>query len=633
MTVFLFRHLKGYRTLIVIAILMTVLQVGLTLLLPFPIRFIIDKVKDGVDPDVAYPILGGTLKFFDSFDAPERLRELMNGEHSTFGVILFSATMLLVCSLLSALMSYFQLYLAALVGQNLTARLRGQLFEHMQRLPLAWHSQQKHGDLVQRVIGDISNIEKLVTDGLVDLLAGVLTIVGVVLIMLLIDWRFTMFAIVIVPLLFLLILRYTLDIKKAARTAAKVTGLVANVATEDIGAITEVKAFTLEQREAERFSSYVGRNREAALRSGILQARFTPLVAILVALGTAFIIVVGAYVAAIDDIGVWFVTISQGHITIGTLTVFLAYLNMLYQPMRNLSKLANVTSMAASGAERIQEVLDQSPEVLESELPYTGPTRLRGEITYERVCFGYHEEQAVLQGIDLHIPAGQKIALVGLSGSGKTTLVSLLLRFYELQSGNIKIDGVDIGHYPLTVLRQNISLVLQDSVLFEGTIHENIEIGRPGAPAEQIIDAARKAHIHDTIMGMPLGYETPVSEQGKNLSGGQRQRLAIARAILRDTPILILDEPTANLDVEAEAEVMHALSRLIVGRTVIMISHRLNILGPMNEILVLQDGQIAEQGSFQELRQQDGIFARLLSEQNRYRMDVEVPPSMDLASD
>ncbi len=227
----------------------------------------------------------------------------------------------------------------------------------------------------------------------------------------------------------------------------------------------------------------------------------------------------------------------------------------------------------------------------------------------------------ILQGINLHIPAGRKVALVGLSGGGKTTLVKLIPRFYEIQSGIVKVDGVDNRLYPLRVLRQNVSMVLQDSVLFEGSIKDNIEIGRPGASMEEIIDAAKKANIHDAILTTLGGYDRMVREQGKDLSGGQRQRMAIARAILRDGPILILDEPTASLDVESEAEVMHALDKLVVGRTVLMISHRLSTLGNVDEIIVLKSGRIVEQGSFRELKRRGGIFAGLLEEQNRYNVE------------
>jgi ABC-type multidrug transport system ATPase subunit len=313
--------------------------------------------------------------------------------------------------------------------------------------------------------------------------------------------------------------------------------------------------------------------------------------------------------------------IPKKSVDVGTLVSFLFYLKLLYQPMRDLSKLANLSSSAGSAAERIQEVLDQAPEVIESQSPYNGPQKLHGDITFENVVFGYTPERPILNGINLHIPAGRKIALVGLSGSGKTTLVKLIPRFYEIKQGTVKVGGHDNRQYPLSVLRRNVSMVLQESVLFEGTIRENIEVGRPGAEMHDIIDAAKKANIHDTIINRLGGYDRMLREQGKDLSGGQRQRMAIARAILRNAPILILDEPTASLDVESEAEVMHALNKLVVGRTVLMISHRLSTLGKVDEIIVLKDGLIVEQGTYKDLQKRGGIFAGLLEEQNRYNIE------------
>lgn len=615
---FLFRNLKGYRFLIVIAIAMTFAQVGADILLAFPLKFILDKVINHRDPNI--PFLNGFLIYLDRFGTQEGLRK---GEvHTLLGVIIFSAAMLIVLGGLSAILSYIQLFLASYIGQNLTARLRKQLFSHLERLSLDWHGKQKKGDLVQRVTGNISDIEKLVTDGLVDLLAGILTIIGVTIVMILTNMQFTVLSIVIVPALFAVVLGYTKGIKSASKRASKAAGEVANVATEDIGSITVLKAFTLEEREDIRFKKYVGKNREAGLQAGGLQAQFTPIVAILVSIGTAIIVGVGAYVAGGYTFSFGPLIIEKNALTVGTLTVFLTLLGKFYQPMRDISKLTNVYTSAASGAERIQEVFDQAPEVMDRLEPYSGPEQFRGDITYENVFFGYTKESdPVLKGINLHIPAGRKVALVGLSGGGKTTLVKLIPRFYEIQHGSVKIDGYDNRAIPLALLRQNVSHVLQDSVLFEGTIRENIALGRPGATFGEIVDAAKKANIHDTIGMLPEGYNTVVREQGKNFSGGQRQRLAIARAILRDAPILILDEPTASLDVEAEAEVMHAIDKLVVGRTVLMISHRLSTLGNVDEIIVLKGGRIVEQGSYNALKRQGGVFASLLEEQNRYNAD------------
>jgi ABC-type multidrug transport system fused ATPase/permease subunit len=616
---FLFRNLKGYRFLVFIAVLMTFAQVGANILLAFPLRWILEKIASPFNDPTLPPFLNSILTSLNRFGVPDT----QHGGDTVLAVILFSAGTLVVLGILSAILAYIALYLAVFTAQGLSARLRKKLFAHLERLSLDWHGKQKKGDLVQRITSNIADIEKLITDGVVDLINGFLTIFGLIIVMLILNWQFTILSLVIAPALFVVVFGYTRSIKAASKKASKAQGQVASVATEDIGAITVLKAFTLEEREDLRFNKYVGKSREAGLRAGGLQAQLTPIVAILVAVGTAIIIGVGTYVAAGFTFSFLFLTIPKFSLTIGSLTVFLAYTSQFYQPMKDLSKLTNVYNAASAGAERIQEVLDAAPEVTDSTTPYHGPTRFKGDIAFDNVIFSYSPNRPVLKGINLHIPAGRKVALVGLSGGGKTTLVKLISRFYEIQQGSVRIDGVDNRMFPLGILRQNVSMVLQDNVLFEGTVRENIEIGKPGATMEEIIDAAKKGYVHDTIMSLPDGYETEVREQGKNFSGGQRQRLAIARAILRDAPILILDEPTAALDVEAEAEVMHALDKLVVGRTVLMISHRLSTLGNVDEIIVLKDGRIVEQGTFKELKRKGGVFAGLLDEQNRYNLDRE----------
>ena len=648
---FLYRNLKGYRLLVLLAILVAVLQVSSDIIALQPLKWIPSKVQNpGNDPACTFGFLGlndnpGLLDLFDTPALDPSLNPPPGGHqalppptspcpanpanprtfitpdithHSVIGVIVFSVIVLVVFSTLSALLVYIDLYLATFIAQALSSRLRKQLFEHLQRISLDWHGKQKKGDLVQRITGNIADIEKFVTDGLVDLLVGILTLIGVASIMLFYSLPYTILSLAIAPAMFVIVIFYTRNIKAAAKKQAKSAGKVADVATEDINALTVIKVFTREEREDMRFGGRVSENRAAGLRTGSLQAQFTPLVAMLVALGTATVVGIGGYVAAGNPFVIGPVKLLPGIVDAGLIVSFLFYLKLLYQPMRDLAKLTTLANAASAGVERIQEVLDQAPEVLENSAPYHGPTKLRGEIAFENVVFGYSLERPVLKGINLHIPAGKKVALVGLSGGGKTSLVKLIPRFYEVQQGSVKVDGVDNRMYPLTVLRQNISMVLQDSVLFEGTVRDNIEIGRPGASEADIIDAAKKAQMHETIMDLPDGYNTLVREQGKNFSGGQRQRLAIARAILRDAPILILDEPTASLDVEAEAEVMRALDTLIVGRTVIVISHRLSTLGNVDEIIVLGGGQIVEKGNYRDLKRQGGVFAGLLEEQNRY---------------
>src|SRR5713226_5386752 len=646
---FLFTNLKGYRWLVLLAILVSVTQVACDLGAAFPIKFITSKVSNtGNDPSCMFPFLGtgtpgntGILSLFDNsaidpslkFGLPtasqcpatpgnlSSIESPVKTQHSVIGVIVFSVILLILLATISAILGYFDLYIASYLAQNLSAQLRTTLFEHLQRISLDWHGKQKKGDLIQRITGNIADIEKLVTDGLVDILVGSLTLFGVLFIMLRISWQYTVLSLAIAPFLFLITIYYTGNIKAATKRAARAAGGVADVAAEDINALTVIKVFTREEREDRRFGERVSQTRRAGLLAGFLQAQFAPIVAILLAIGTAVIIGVGGYVAAGNPFFLGRVQfIGPGAIDVGTLILFLLFLKVLFQPMKDLAKLLGLASIAASGAERIQEVLDQAPEVIETTAPYYGPQKLKGEITFENVVFSYSKERPVpvLKGINLHIAAGRTVALVGLSGGCKTTLVKLIPRFYEVTQGSVKLDGADNRLYPLSVCRQNVSMVLQDSVLFEGTVRENIAIGRPGASEADIIDAAKKAQMHETIMSFPDGYDTYVREQGKNFSGGQRQRMAIARAILRDAPILILDEPTASLDDESEAEVMNALDKLVVGRTVLVISHRLSTLGNVDEIIVLSGGQIVEKGTYRELKRAGGVFAGLLEEQNRY---------------
>jgi ABC-type multidrug transport system fused ATPase/permease subunit/pSer/pThr/pTyr-binding forkhead associated (FHA) protein len=619
--------MKGLVRLVLIAVLVSFADVAVEILAALPLKYIPAKLQSCTnDPD---GIWSGVVGLFDQFGQKITHANCPSGTaatHTVLGVILFSVALLITATLLDAGLGYLQLFLAAFLGQNLTARLRKTLFQQIQRLSLDWHGKQKKGDIVQRVTGNINDIEKFITDGLVDLLTGALTIIGVAAVMFANSVSYSALCIVIVPALAVVVFSYTSSIKAATKKTAKANAEVADVAVEDVGAITVIKAFDLVERETDRFNNYVDKTRKAGLRAGGLQAQFTPLVTVLVGIGTAIIVGIGAYVAAGNN----FLFISaftdqaktNPSITIGTVILFITLLGKLFQPMKDLSKLMNIGASASAGAERIQDILDQAPEVVETTVPYNGPKTLAGDIVFENVTFGYIPEKLILKGINLHIPAGKKVALVGLSGGGKTTLVKLIPRFYEATGGQVRIDGRDTREYPLSVLRQNVGMVLQESVLFEGTVLENLKIARPNATMDEVINATKEAHIHDVIMSWPDGYGTLVRNQGKNFSGGQRQRLAIARALLSDAHILVLDEPTAALDVEAELEVMKALEKLVVGRTVLMISHRLSTLGKVDEIIVLKDGQIVEQGTYKDLKARpNGVFADLLGKQKQYDAD------------
>ncbi len=611
---FLYQNLRGRRLLLCLAAGLAFVAVAGDILAAFPLKIILDKIVNHRDPQI--PWTGWLLDRLDDFSD----RGEAGGTRTKLGVLLFAGLMFLVLGLISAAVAFVQLSVATFVGQDLGARLRERLFVHVEHLPLAWHVRQQVGEVVQRISSNITDIEKLVTDGLVDLLSGVLTLAGILTVMLVLNWQFTLLAMFIGPLLYVTVLLYTRWVKRASKEAARAAGHVAQVASASIAAIVELKAFTLERWAADAFAAHVARQRRFGLRAGRRQAEFNPLVIVFITVSDVVIITVGAWVASghHHSFTLGFLSVPAASLTVGTLTVFLAYSKQLYQPMRDLSKLTLLASSAAAATSRIQQILDEPVEEPSAPRCYSGPLRVRGDIAYHGVVFGYDPHRPVLHGIDLEIPVGTRLALVGLSGSGKTTLTRLLPRFYESWQGTVTVDGVDVRDYPLGVLRDNIAVVPEDSVLFEGSVRDNIAIGRPGATDEQIRTCARQAHIHDTITGLPGGYQAEVREQGKNFSRGQRQRLAIARALLRDAPILILDEPTSHLDVEAEAEVLRALEQLTRGRTVIVISHRLSTLGQVDEIAVLQAGRIAERGTYRQLRAQGGPFARLLAEQNRY---------------
>ncbi|MEV6980084.1 ABC transporter ATP-binding protein [Sphaerisporangium sp. NPDC051017] len=625
---FLFTNLKGRRLIIAAAIVLTFAAVAADVLMAIPLKLVLDKVVDHRDPDL--PLAGTLISAFDRLGSPDGPAST---GHTQLGVILFAGAMALTLGVVGAAVSFVQLRIGAFVGQDLGARLRRRLFVHLEHLPLRWHGRQRVGDIVQRISGNVTEIEKLVTDGLVNLLSGILTLLGILIVMLAINWQFTLLSMCIAPPLFVIVVLYTRWIKLASKETARAAGQVAQVGTESVNAIAEIKAFTLEKWAADAFDHQSERQRRSGLRAGLRQAEFNPLVTVLIAVSNAVIITAGAWVATghAMSYSVGFLTIPTDSLTIGSLTVFLAYSKLLYQPMRNLSKLMLLASTGARAAERIQEIIDEpveqplralaapAPDESVARRPRTAGVPARtpsGDVVFSGVVFGYGRG-SVLRGVDLDVPLGTRLALVGLSGSGKTTLVRLLPRFYELCDGGITIGGVDVRDWPLAVLRRNIGFVMQDSMLFEGTIRENIALGRPDATAGEIQTAVDQASLREMIAALPNGYATPVYEQGRNFSSGQRQRIAIARAFLRDAPILILDEPTANLDVEAEAEVMDAIERLTVGRTVIMISHRLSTLGQVDEIAVLHAGTIAERGTYGQLRDAGGLFARLAEKHRR----------------
>jgi subfamily B ATP-binding cassette protein MsbA len=428
------------------------------------------------------------------------------------------------------------------------------------------------------------------------------------------DWRFSLIGLSVAPVLFVVVYRFTRRIKRATRAVRKKESELASVVQESISSMRVVKAFAREKFEEQRLDRESQESVELSLQARSIKARLSPLVDILVAAGTCLVLWFGVRL------------VLSGSLTSGALLVFVIYLGKMYKPMKDLSKMTDTWSKAIVGFERIGEILSVESQV--RDLPGARPApRLRGRIVFDRVRFGYTPNQPVLNDLSLVVEAGQRAALVGVTGSGKSTLIGLIPRLYDVLGGRITIDGQDIRRFTLDSLRRQVSFVLQEAVLFHTTLAQNIAYGRPDATREEIVQAATLANAHEFIVRMPQGYETIVGERGETLSGGQRQRIAIARAIIRNSPILLLDEPSASLDPESEELIFQSLSRLLEGRTSITIAHRLATVRRADVIFVLHDGVIAEQGSHAELLEHHGLYARL--HRMQFRTDERDTPEVE----
>ena len=528
---------------------------------------------------------------------------------STFGddkvsLLNFAAISLVVIALLSALSSYTEKYLTSSVGQWVVHDLRRTLYSHIQRLSLSYHDEKSTGDLISRVTSDIDAIQNLVSSALLGTLINSLTLVGMLGVMLYLSWQFTLVALCVAPVLFLVAYTFTRRIKKASRAVRKKEGEIVSVIAEVLSSMRVVKAFAREDYEQKRLEQESLESVEIALQARSIKAKLAPLVEVIVACGTG--------------LAVWFGSrlVLAGTLSPGSLLVFLLYLGKMYKPMRELSKMTDTFSKAAVGWERIQEVLETESQVPDKRGALIAP-RFKGRIEFEDVHFSYGPDQETLKEVNLTIEPGQVAALVGPSGAGKTTLVGLIARFYDPVRGCVRIDDKDLRTFKQRSLRQRISFVLQDTLLFHTTVWQNIAYGRPEASRDEIIRAAKLANAHEFIEQMPEGYDTIVGERGATLSGGQRQRIAIARAIVREAPILILDEPSSGLDANSEQLVFEALERLMQKKTCVVIAHRLATIQRADIIFVLNEGTIVEQGKHEELLAKGGLYAELYETQFR----------------
>jgi subfamily B ATP-binding cassette protein MsbA len=547
---------------------------------PYPIKIVLDNV-------VQHKPLSGVQGRMVSM--------LGHGPHAT---LVAAVAAVVLIAVIGAIGSYWEKYLTTSVSQWVGHDLRRQLYQQLQRLSLAEHSEAHKGDLLSRMTSDISSIQDFINSALLGIVVNVLTLAGMIGVMLYYSWRFTLLALAVAPALLVVVYFYAPRIKKASRAVKKKEGEMMSDVSEVLSSIHVVQAFARENYEDRRFEWESRQQVEAGLAARSTKAKLTPIVEIIVAVGTALVLGYGAMLASADQISP------------GTLVMFVFFIGKMYKPMRDLSKMSDTVTKASVGYERVQEVLRFESSIRDRAGARPAP-RFEGLIEFDHLSFSYTKDAPTLTDVSIRIEPGQVAAFVGPSGAGKTTMASLIPRFYDPLSGAVRIDGVDIREYTLKSLRDQISFVLQDTLLFRATIWENIAYGRPDADPEDTVRAATLANAHDFIMTLPQGYATMVGDRGMSLSGGQRQRIAIARAIVRNTPILILDEPTAALDAASEQAVIEALDRLMEGRTTILIAHHLNAVRHADVIFVVKGSGIAEAGTHDALLAKGGVYAEL----------------------
>jgi subfamily B ATP-binding cassette protein MsbA len=578
------RLLRPYWPLLAVAFVAMLVEAGMGLAEPWPLKVIFDYVL-------------GTKRM------PDWLAVHV-GEANKLGALDVAALAVVVIALIGAVASYFDDFLATTVAKRVGFDLRHLLYHHVQRLSLSFYDKRQTGDMIVRLTSDIDSVESFVASAMLGILFDALTIVGMIGVMFYLNARFALIGLSVAPFLFAMIYGFTRRIKRASRDVKKKQSELASVAQESISSARIVKAFAGEKIEEKRLDKESQAIVDLSLRARSLKARLGPQVDVLVAIGTCVVLWFGVRL------------VLDNRLTAGALLVFVLYLDKMYKPMKDLSKMSDTLSMAAVSFERVGELLSIDSEVRERPDAKRAP-RFKGRIEFSHVAFGYQPDGLVLEDIDFVVEAGQRVALVGHTGAGKSTLIGLIPRLYDALRGEITIDRGDIRLFTLESLRNQISFVLQDALLFHASVAQNIAYGKPGATQGEIIRAATMANADEFIRRMPEGYDSVLGERGQTLSTGQRQRVAIARAIIRDAPILLLDEPSAALDAESEAAVFDGMSRLMKGRTSITIAHSRATVERADMIFVLDGGVIAEQGTHEELIAERGVYARLFDTQLR----------------
>jgi ABC-type multidrug transport system fused ATPase/permease subunit len=578
----LLRPYRGSLAMILVAMLV---QSTMTLAAPWPLKIVIDNVVVGrkLDPWLAHLIEPVLLHAHRAHLA----------EIAALAVILIA--------IFNAVASYLANYFTESVGQWVANDLRMRTYHHLQYLSLRYYDTHQSGVLLSTITADVLTIQNFASSATLGIVVDMFTILGMLVVMFFLNWDFTLIAVAITPLLLLLASRFKKAVKSSTHEVRRQQSNIVAVVQQDLESIRVVTAFGRQELEQQTLAAVSAATVAAALKARQVKALLSPIVSVIVSFCVAFVLWRGSLL------------VLRGGMTAGELTVFLSYLASFFKPVKDLASMNNSIAQTAVAVERIRTILDA--DAVLPEKPDANEQKVKGEIVFDHVAFAYDASCPVLRDVSFTVKPGQMIGVVGPTGGGKSTIMSLIPRFYDPSAGAVLVDGIDVRDYRLQALRDQIGYVLQETVLFRGSVRDNIAYGRADATEEEIVEAAKLANADEFIARMPNGYQTFVGDRGDTLSGGQRQRIGIARAIIRNNPILILDEPTAALDTESERLVIEALERLMKGRTVLTIAHRLSTIRDANKIIVLKDGVVAEQGTHDQLLALGGTYAELYSVQ------------------